>query len=115
MAGASLLHASHDLESRQDAYVRCPCWVSRWLTGLNRRDLTSGDGRSSCCLEIRTDAGPSRQVQWVLSGGSYTVSSHRAVGRRCWQATNNVEGFLAVAAFPELCVPGVIDWVRVGV
>jgi hypothetical protein len=28
-------------------------------------------------LEIRTVAGPSRHVQWVLSGGPYTTASHR--------------------------------------
>ncbi|WP_353362016.1 hypothetical protein [Mycobacterium sp.] len=27
-------------------------------------------------FEIRTLAGPSSVVQWVLSGGPYTVSSH---------------------------------------
>jgi hypothetical protein len=27
-------------------------------------------------LEMRTVAGPSRHVQWVLRGGPYTVASH---------------------------------------
>ncbi len=27
-------------------------------------------------FEIRTDAGPSSAVQWLLSGGPYTVWSH---------------------------------------
>jgi hypothetical protein len=50
-------------------------------------------------VEIRTAAGPSSVVQWVLSGGPYTVSSHtRHTSRWCDHPGNCMADGLQVSA-----------------
>ena len=48
-----------------------PIDVSNW--GAARNGLLVSQRQRFLVLEIRTVAGPSRHVQWVLSGGPYTV------------------------------------------
>jgi hypothetical protein len=51
-------------------------WLSRNGPPPEEDDGPTGLGDYNGALEMRTVAGPSSVVQWVLSGGPYTVASH---------------------------------------